>query len=299
MSSHRPGGSDRPAHDAHTESTGIPRRAALTGGLLGVAGISSLVLPSSLSHASGPVVEGQGGGTPPPTVSAVAQAPVFVSDDRVLIRWSSGNTSTLTYPRDQTFMDTVSVIGGQHGTSQLGRADETDGYVNSRNDNRHWFDVLPTARAEVGVETPLDPQSSPYLFYTVTAAAGYRLRLAALVLNVRHVFTTTQSTLDVRSSADGYVTSLRRVRPLSSTQQFLAVNLSGHPPIEPQGTVESRLYLHDAETTDQRTINLSGSDQRSLPHDAVLDAPDATIAPVGYSSYGHLSVIGRREAVVG
>jgi len=254
-------------------------------------GIAATVLPATSSHASVVVA--------PSSVVAETEPPVYRTGDRRLAYWAGGNTSTLTYPRSATSAD-ASVAQAQHGSSQLGRSESTDGSVESNDDNRHWFAVTPTLRAVDGVVTPFDPTRSPYLFYSFTAASTQRLSLAALEFNLRQVFSASEYTVEVRTSVDGFATSLRTIRPPSSSTgaMFFAVNLSGHPEVGPGETVEFRLFLYDATSAGLRTIALSSSDSRSSPYDATLDTPDTSVAtPLNYTTYAHLALFGRAIAV--
>ena len=230
---------------------------------------------------------------------AATGPPTYRTGDRRLAYWTGGNTATLSYPRSATSADT-SVAQASHGSSQLGRSESTGGFVESTNDGRHWFSVEPTLRAVDGVVTPFDPARSPYLFYSLTASGTQRLALAALEFNLRQVFSATEYTVDVRSSVDGFATSLRTIRPPSSSTSamFFAVNLSGHPEVGPGETVEFRLFLHDATSAGLRTINLTSTGSRSSPYDETLDVPDTSLAtPVSYTTYAHLAVFGRAITV--
>jgi len=259
--------------------------------LAAAAGISAMMLPAMSSHAS---IDPQ-----PSSVVAETGPPIYRTGDRRLAYWTAGNTATFTYPRSATSAD-ASVAQASHGSSQLGRSESTVGSVESNDDSRHWFRVEPTLRAVDGVVTPFDPARSPYLFYSLTASGTQRLALAALEFNLRQVFSATEYTVDVRSSVDGFATSLRTIRPPSSSTSamFFAVNLSGHPEVGPGETVEFRLFLHDATSAGLRTIALSSMDSRSSPYDATLDVPDTSVAtPVNYTSYTHLAVFGRAIVV--
>jgi len=255
--------------------------------LAAAAGISAMMLPAMSSHAS---IDPQ-----PSAVIAETGPPIYRTGDRRLAYWAGGNTANLSYPRSATSAD-ASVAQASHGSSQLGRSESTVGSVESTDDSRHWFRVEPTLRAVEGVVTPFDPARSPYLFYSITASSTQRLALAALEFNLRQVFSATEYTVDVRTSADGFATSLRTIRPPSSDTSavFFAVNLDGHPEVGPGETVEFRLFLHDATSAGLRTINLTTTGSRSSPYDAILDVPDTSVAtPVNYTTYAHLAVFGR------
>ncbi len=260
--------------------------------LAAAVGISALALPAASSHASLVLA-------PDSVVVAATEPPSYRTGDRRLAYWDGGNSATLAYPRSATSADT-SVAQAEHGSSQLGRSESTVGSVESNDDGRHWFSVEPTLRTVDGVVTPFDPARSPYLYSTLTASSTQRLALAALEFNLRQVFSATEYTVDVRTSADGFATSLRTIRPPSSDTSavFFAVNLVGHPEVGPGETVEFRLFLHDATSAGLRTINLTSTGSRSSPYDAILDVPDTTVAtPVSYNTYAHLAVFGRAITV--
>jgi hypothetical protein len=182
-------------------------------------GVTSLMLPSAVVHASG-------------TVLAVTGTAINYTGTEYLLRWSLTNPTTQTYP--------VAPADVPVGSGLSGGWDRGGATLTPLNDSRNIWIVTNSA-------TELDIATAPYFeaALTTTTKAVQLTTLSLGGLSADPGFTVTALT-----DVDGYTTILRQesVGTEGDYKNFV-VNLTGLPTVTTNSTVRVRLYVHNAPGT--------------------------------------------------
>ena len=258
-------------------------------------GVTSLVLPTAASASS-------------PSIGAASQsglpdygAAFSGSDtgDTVLAHWdtfSSGNqdwtaetiSAATDGPRLATVSALVSIAGGISGQPEMSINTTAGVYLGTGvlSPGSGTFTDLETtgspARTEFRFNTPstsISLSSSPFLEWSLTAAAGHQVRAASLVLYKLRTMGTATVNVAFYGSRDDFAseTRLLRVATLQQSLRLLSIGLGSVRDVDAGETLRVRMYTYGMSAVEDlrfRNYNYEGTDPIAL--DATRDSTSTT-----------------------